>query len=147
MKIDGLPVVDAKAAIKLIITAGDIRRGKGGNPDTCAAAIACMRQLDCRAAKVHMGRIYVLSRKKWYRYDTPQSIRSEIIAFDRRHSFKPGIYKLRPPRPSDVAVRGKQKGSKTNQSARLKSRKRIAPHFVEGVRGRMHDYENAKSKS
>lgn len=147
MKIDGLPVVDAKAPINLVINASDIRKGKGGEPDTCAAAVACMRQLDCRAAKVHMGRIYVLNGKKWYRYETPQSIRSEIIAFDRRHSFKPGIYKLNPPRPSEVAVRGKQRGSKTNQSARLKARKRIAPHFVEGVRGRMHDYETAKGKS
>lgn len=147
MKIDGLPVVDAKAPILLSINAADIRKGHGLEPDACAAAVACMRQLDCRAARVHMGRIYILSGKKWYRYDTPQSIRSEVIAFDRRHSFKPGIYKLNPPRPSDVAMRGKQKGSKTNQSARIKARKRIAPHFVDGVRGRMSEYEKTKSKS
>jgi len=148
MKIDGLPVVDAKAPILLSISAADIRRGHGRDPDSCAAAVACMRQLDCRAAKVHMGRIYVLNGKKWYRYQTPQSIRSEVIAFDRRDSFKPGVYKLNPPAASKVASRGKQNGTKTGQSRHGGQRKykRAAPHFVEGVRGRMHDFSRDKQK-
>lgn len=145
MKINGLQVVDAKTPIHLIITANDIKKGDTSNPDSCAAAVACMRQLDCRAAKVHMGCIYILNGKKWYRYLTPGSLRSEIIAFDRRTSFKPGTYKINPPKPSAVAVRGKQAGSKTNQSGRGKvvprRYKRAAPHFVEGVRGRMHDFK------
>jgi hypothetical protein len=144
MKINGLPVVDAKTPIMLSINANDIKKGDGGDPDACAAAVACMRQLDCRAAKVHMGRIYILNGKKWFRYSTPASIRSEIIAFDRRNSFKPGIYKLNPPFHSDVVARGKQKGSKTNQTrakAATRKFKRATPHFVEGVRGRMADFK------
>jgi len=150
MKIDGLPVVDAKSPIFLTINAADIRKGEGGNPDSCAAAIACMRQLDCRAAKVHMGRIYVLNGKKWYRYATPGSIRSEVIAFDRRSSFKPCIYKLNPVSGRDRTMRGKQTGTKTGQNRPKNSsvkRKRAAPHFVEGVRGRMHDFEQSRNKS
>lgn len=150
MKINGLPVVDAKTPIYLTISAADIRKGHGGDPDSCAAAVACVRQLDCRAAKVHMGRIYVLNGKKWYRYVTPGSVRSEVIAFDRRSSFKPGVYKLNPVVPSKVASRGKRNGTKTNQSRAKNSpvrRKRAAPHFVEGVRGRMHDYETTKHKT
>lgn len=149
MKIDGLPVVDAKSPIMLSINAHDIKKGEGGNPDACAAAVACMRQLDCRAAKVHMGRIYVLNGKKWFRYETPGSIRSEIIAFDRRSSFKPGIYKLNPIKPSVTAKRGKQTGTKTGQTRAKASPvrfKRAAPHFVEGVRGRMHDFNRDKQK-
>ena len=150
MKIDGLPVVDAKAPIVLTITAADIRKGHGGEPDSCAAAIACIRQLDCRAAKVHMGRIYVLNGKKWYRYETPQSIRSEVIAFDRRNSFKPGVYKLNPVTPSKVASRGKRNGTKTGQTRGRASAvkfKRASPHFVEGVRGRMADFSRDKRKN
>ena len=148
MKIDGLPVVDAKTPIMLSINAHDIKKGAGGDPDHCAAAVACMRQLECKAAKVHMGRIYILTGKKWYRYSTPASIRSEIIAFDRRVSFKPGIYKLNPVCPPEVAARGKQQGSRTNQTrAKTAARKykRATPHFVEGVRGRMAEFNRDKS--
>jgi len=147
MKINGLPVVDAKSPLLLSINARDIKKGDGKNEDSCAAAVACMRQLECKAAKVHMGRIYILTGKKWYRYETPQSLRSEIIAFDRRMSFKPGVYKLNPPRQSIVAARGKQTGTMTNQTrakgATPKSR-RAHPHFVEGVRGRMADFKHDK---
>ena len=148
MKIDGLPVVDAKRPLILTITAGDIKKATPGDPSCCAAAKALERQDGVKGARVHMGRVYVLTGKKWHRYETPASMRSEIIAFDRRTSFMPGLYKLGAISPSQHT--GKQQGSKTNQT-RAKSApthgvyKRMKPHFVKDVRVRMAEFTTKTS--
>lgn len=145
MKIDGLPVVDAGRPTILTITAGDIRAGKPGDPTCCAAALACMRQLGASAALVHMARIYVKFGKKWVRYHTPGSIRSEVIAFDRRSSFKPGDYKLNPLQPSKTT--GRQQGTRNGQTRHGQSKKRrAAPHFLTNVRERMAHFQHDKQK-
>lgn len=139
MKIAGLPVIDATKDIILTITANDIRAGKGSDPASCAAAQACMRQLHASAALVHLGRTYIKMGKHWLRYTTPGSIRSEVIAFDRRRSFKPGDYLLRPAKPT-----GKMQGSKTNQTRKngkaKGKREKLPRHFIEGIRASAHEY-------
>lgn len=82
--IDGLPVLDAKRAIKLTVSSADIRKGDLKRPDDCAFARACRRELHVKEARVHLGRIYLRTNDtNWLRYQTPRALRSEIIAFDR----------------------------------------------------------------
>ena len=144
-KLDGLPIKDAKKDVVLTITPEDIRRGRSGKPDACAVAQACMRQLHCSAARVHLARIYGRGQGTWYRYMTPGSIRSEIIAYDRRSSFKPGDYLLHPPGPSHK-TNGKQQGSKKSQTKphavkKFKKKRAVPYHMVEGVRLRAGEDE------
>ena len=144
MKIDGLPVIDAKEPVTVHVTNIDVKRGKSNDPARCAFAQACVHDLECDEARVHMGRVYLRFGKKWVRYQTPGSIRSEVIAFDRRHSFKAGEYMIRPVCPAEIKLRGKQAGSKRNQTNPLRDKsapkKRAPYHLVEGVRVRMQPF-------
>ena len=147
MKIDGLPVVDGVRPIILTIEAKDIKVARPTDPEACAAAKACVRQLHCEAARVHLSCIYILTKGKWYRYHTPGSLRSEIIGFDRRKSFMPGDYILKTFHPTIRARRGRQAGSKKGQTTPRGTHKpRIPNHFVQGVRGRMNEFTFSNSK-
>jgi hypothetical protein len=103
MEIAGKKVVDAKKPAKIVITARDARLGDNKNPSSCAAALAVKRDIpECLSARVHIGRVYIEHKDKWVRYFTPDSLRSEIIAFDRGGSFQPGEYVLKAPAPSET---------------------------------------------
>lgn len=127
MKINGLPVVDAKRSITLHITEGDIRKGKVKKPNACAAALACKRQLHCTEARVHIGRTYVRFNGKWHRYLTSKDLRTEIVAFDRGGTFEPGNYALLKMQPSRKYDTGR--GQKTG-----KGKKRGRHHVLTDVR-------------
>lgn len=109
MKIDGKPVKDTKRRVVLTITERDVARGKSKQPDACAAAKACVRQLGALSARVYTSRTYVEFPRHWERFHTPSNLRTEIISFDRGHAFEPGDYTLRPMQKSKVAT-GKRQG-------------------------------------
>src|SRR5258707_9669289 len=91
--IDGLPVLDAKQAITIEVTAADVAKADIKKPEGCAAARAITRGLHALEARVHLGRVYVKTNKDhWIRFMTPKNLQSEIIAFDRGGSFEPGDY-------------------------------------------------------
>jgi hypothetical protein len=134
MQIAGLKVVDPRGKVTLHITKADITKGNTKDPAGCAAARCIMREVpECIEARVHLGRTYIKTKDKWLRYQTPGSLRSEIIAFDRGGVFEPGVYTLCPMSPTNQL--GKQQGSNKSQSKRVKvSPKRKSPHTVTGVR-------------
>jgi hypothetical protein len=136
MKINGLKVADARGSVSLHITPQDIAKGNTKDPGGCAAARCIMREVpECVEARVHLGRTYIKTKDKWLRYQTPESLRSEIIAFDRGGQFEPGVYVLRPMAPANRL--GKQQGSKKNQTnpkRERNTRKRRVNHTVTGVR-------------
>ena len=94
MKINGLPVKDAKASIDLTIVPKDVKNASRKDQTDCVVAVACKRDLGCTEARVHMGRTYLRFNGHWTRYLTPLKLRSEIISFDRYGKFVPGEYKL-----------------------------------------------------
>jgi len=135
MKIAGKKVVNATKPLKLVITKSDCTNGDVKDPGACAAALALRRQLHVKKARVHLSRVYVERENHWERYLTPQSLKHEIISFDRGGSFEPGEYKLYAMQPSKS--HGKQQGS--NKSARKPKVKkvkiaRISRHVTTGVR-------------
>jgi hypothetical protein len=137
MRINGLKVVDPKSKVTLHITKADITKGNTKDPAACAAARCIMREIpECVEARVHLGRTYIKTKEKWLRYQTPESLRSEIIAFDRGGVFEPGVYELRPMSPSNRL--GKQQGLAESQTKPHKFRagnpKRKSPHTITGVR-------------
>ena len=99
--IGGCPVVDAVKPITLKINLSDIKKGMNKDPGHCAAALACLRQIKgIDQARVHIGRTYIKKGNKWFRYLTPLSLRSEIVAFDRGGKFEPGEYVIKPMPPA-----------------------------------------------
>lgn len=139
MKINGQDVVDAKRRITINIGANDIRRGSNKDPGTCAAALACLREIPgCEAARVHVGRTYVLVGNKWLRLRTSEALRGEIISFDRGGGFQTGEYVLLP-MPASQKL-GKRQGSNAlnaKQKGRKPKFKRTKPHIVAGIRERL----------
>lgn len=107
--IGGKPIINATRKVKVHIEPKDIKGGKNKDPGACAAARALLREIpNCVAARVHLGRTYLLNNKgNWLRYKTPEALRGEIIAFDRGGSFQPGEYELRPVAPSEMSPKKK----------------------------------------
>ncbi len=124
MEINGKKVVDAKAPAKIAITERDTKVGANKNPSGCAAALAAMRDIkDCISARVHIGRVYIETPRRWVRYHTPEALRTEIIAFDRGGTFQPGKYELKPPSKAETtearhAYAAKKKADKAYPNGR-----------------------------
>jgi hypothetical protein len=100
MKIDGLPVRDAKTRLPFQVTNQDIKLAGLKKPESCAIALACKRLKNYGDVRIHMHYAYILKGDHWLRYRIPQSVIREIVAFDRGGSFEPGEYALLPPAPS-----------------------------------------------
>lgn len=146
MEIAGKRVVDATKPVTIKITPRDIAAGDNKNPSSCAAAKAAKHSIEeCISARVHIGRVYIEQDKKWVRYNTPDSLKQEIIAFDRGGTFAPGEYILRPVSSAETAaVRAKSRGeTNRNQPGNLPSKSprklrvkiaKIKRHEVSGIR-------------
>lgn len=134
MKIDGAQVVNGTYPIRFVITPSDIRASKPKDPTNCAAARACKRQLMVSEVRIHLQRVFLKVGNEWLRFYTPNSLRREIIQFDRGHGFEPGEHVLRPLTKTKLARFGKRQGSSTNDNQkRHKARKKL--HITPGVRG------------
>lgn len=121
-KFDGLPVVDAKHPIKIIVNQNDIDKANNKNPADCALARACRRNMSVPEVRIHLSRAYVRANKgNWTRYLVPQSARSEIVAFDRGGKFEKGEFFLLPPTKS-TKLGQKSRGSGPSTSKRRKMR-------------------------
>lgn len=136
--IDGKPVLNAKHAVTLKISASDVARADRKEPALCAVARACRRQILAKEVRVHLGRVYMrMNEGNWQRFLTPRSLRSEIIAFDRGGSFEPGTFVLSAPSSQKKEATGKRQGSPYNHKQKRDNpnrKKRARPHVVTDVR-------------
>ena len=133
MKIDGIEVRDADAPLLLHIRTPDCKTGKK-DPQNCAAAKAAMREPGVILARIYRTRSYLLKgrgkARYWERFLTPDSLRGEIIAFDRGGEFDPGDYELpRPPKSMKLGVRHYD-----GINRKRTGKKKKPPHVVRGIR-------------
>ena len=128
-QIDGFPVVDAKRPLKLEVTRADCNAATRKNPGCCAVAKACGRELKIKGVRVHLSRLYLLAGKTWTRYIVHNSMRSEIIAFDRGGKFQPGVYTFAAPSPSKLI------GSKIKKGPKLTKGKPLTVRTYKSVQG------------
>jgi hypothetical protein len=134
MRINGIPVQDADEPLVLHIRTPDTKTG-AKDPEKCAAAKAACRIPGVILAKVYRTRTYLLKgsgKARFYtRYLTPDSLRSEIVAFDRGGTFAPGDYELPAP-PKSMKIGAKGRGAPTGPHRKLHR----PPHVVTGIRPR-----------
>lgn len=135
-QIDGVPVQDGTKPITLNVKNIDISRANTKEPDACAVARACYRELKAKEVRVHLSRVYVRLNGSFLRYCTPAALRSEIIAFDRGGEFEPGQYALSVPPPSRTLTGKRRGGIKTHRVATGARRKKA--HTVSNVRVQAH---------
>ena len=138
MRIAGKKVIDATKPLHISISKRDATLGKTKDPGSCAAARAIIRTIvDVKAARVHLGRTYIEYDDKWVRYKTPESLKLEIVSFDRgaKKEYSEGDYTLYAPSPSSrLGIRPKPQG-KTGSRKRRPHIVRVH-HPIEGVRAR-----------
>lgn len=138
MKINGKPVIDATKPLQISISSKDAALGKTKDPGACAAARAIIRTItDVKSARVHLGRTYIEYKDKWIRYKTPESLKVEIVSFDRgaKAEYTTGDYTLYAPSPTDrLGMRPKPTGA-TGGKHRRKHIARVI-HQIEGVRAK-----------
>ncbi len=138
MRINGYKVQDAKRKMVVHVTAYDVQEGAKKNSNACAAARAIMRESGCDLAKVHANRTYIKRGTKWYRYQTPNSLNKEIVAFDRGGSFEPGEYTLIPLKTSQQTG---ARAARANYVARKKYKKTGRKnHVTTGIRAKVNAY-------
>jgi hypothetical protein len=93
---NGLPIVDAKRPIRVLVRPIDVKRGAKLEPQSCAFALALKRQTHCVEARVFRSVTYVTHKTRIVRYKTPEAAARELIAFDRGGSFEPAEYTFSP---------------------------------------------------
>jgi hypothetical protein len=141
--IAGKPVFDAKKKIEITISADDVAKGARRSQADCAAALSIQRCIPgAKGARVCIGRTYVDMGDHWMMYNTPDSLKHEVIAHDRDGRFQPDDYYLNPISPSEISRRGKRTGSNKpgardrGSKNRTPSKSRMKPHLVQGIRAR-----------
>ena len=135
LKINGLPVVDAKKTLHVEVLPTDIRKATRKDEYRCAMAVAVERTTG-REAKIHLSRAYVLNnsnpkRKFWERHIVEDRVTREVIAYDRGGDFAEGDYTLSRPYPSNRL--GITHSPSLPTAKRGKGQKR-ARHVTTGVR-------------
>lgn len=131
LKIDGKHVRDAAGDIVVTVKPVDIRRADKKDPTCCVVALAAQREQGVKAARIHVSKSYLLhSDNIWRRYNTPQSLRQEIVAFDRGGKFQPGDYTLQ--KPSGTTRLGAARGGKVKTKIGRKRRRTM--HLTNNVR-------------
>lgn len=93
--------VDAKQAVEVTVETQDCRGAKRLNPSECALARAARREFkDIDGAIIGMATSYIIRGQEAIRFATPESVRREIVSFDRHDDFAPGEYYLTPKSPT-----------------------------------------------
>jgi len=111
--IDGLPVYDATDTLLIEVLPVDISERRRQDPEHCAIAEACKRELHVTEARVYLSRLYVHRGDHWERYQLTETIRSEIQSFDRGGGFSTGHYRIVPVSPSKRVGMPMRGGHKT----------------------------------
>jgi hypothetical protein len=137
-RIDGEPVSNAAMPLRLKITDDDISRGKRGQPNACAIAVAAMHRVKgCSAAQIHRSCAYLNINGKWRRYHISSALWAEIIAFDRGGKFWAGEHDLSPPPMPDIMPAKRKRSTTTSSkggSYTKSGHKRRKPHQIPGLR-------------
>jgi len=130
--LDGLPVYDATEPLYIEVVKTDIHPRDRKNPQKCALARACNRELHVEA-KAYLSRLYIKHGDHWLRYMLPETVRQEVAAFDRGGGFSEGTYRIPPLTPTARSGSPSQGGTgkKTGSAPAFK---RQTHRKVEGVR-------------
>lgn len=103
-------VKDATKDVTIEVTDKDARSKGIKDHKTCAMAVACQRVFDADGVIISIAIAYIIKSYSATRYDVTQAVQREIVSFDRKGGFSPGIYVLKAVSPGNrFGERGKRK--------------------------------------
>lgn len=88
--------IDASEPVEVSVQARDCKDGKKSNPMDCALARAAKRELHVDGVIIGISSSYLIKDDTAVRFNTPESVRREIVSFDRNGDFATGDYYLTP---------------------------------------------------
>lgn len=83
-------VVDAKEGVRVTVQKRDSNEGSKKQPNDCALARACRREMKAEGAIINVAYSYVVQGEVATRYKTSVAVAREITSFDRHQDFAPG---------------------------------------------------------
>lgn len=96
----GIPVVEARNRLLITVTDADVVGAKKANSKHCALARAALRLPSVNAAYFFRSTAFLEYDDKMVRFLLPESVRREIVSFDRAQIFASGVYQLSPMPPA-----------------------------------------------
>lgn len=127
---DVTTVHDATKGITIEVTKHDAATSAKKDHKTCAAAVACKRQMHLDGVIISRAIAYMVKGTVATRYVLPESLAREVIAFDRGGSFEPGEYTLKKP-DKHILIGTKRKGR--NNTKHNKGRG-VLHHVTQNIR-------------
>jgi hypothetical protein len=91
---------DADRAVEVEVKQVDVKNSVSKDPTKCAVARAFQRETHVESAIIGLSYSYLIKGKTAVRFKTPESVRTELVSFDRHGDFDAGRYYLTPPEPS-----------------------------------------------
>src|SRR5262245_45919613 len=123
-------VKDATRNLTIEVTKRDASSKAVRNHKECALAVACKRSEKMDGCVIAIKRGYLVKDNVAYRYDIPETVSREVVAFDRNAGFAPGLYRLnKPAKKLGSPATGKKHGGESTNGNDRKLR-----HFTDGIR-------------
>jgi hypothetical protein len=122
-------VNDGDNRIAVEVTVRDSNKSVALDHRHCALAIACKRSQHADGVIIGTKTAYIIKGKIATRYELLESTAREIVSFDRKAGFAPGLYDLVPPGKGRRLGEG-QTGRTHNESTRKVRMK----HYTAGIR-------------
>ncbi len=124
-------LVDANKRAIIEVTKEDVKSVGIKDPIMCAFARACYRSFDADGVIIGLTTSYVIMAKRGIRFKNSETLSREIISFDRRGGFDPGLYLITPFSPRQRL--GLFKSTKTHPKIKGTDRRQFR-HFTKDVR-------------
>jgi len=87
-------VQDATEDLTVEVNANDVRNSQRKEHNNCAMAVACIRSVRIDGAIISTSKAYLIKGNIATRFNVPESVAREVVAFDRSKNFQPGKYRL-----------------------------------------------------
>ena len=121
---------DSADSIEVSVRKADCDDAKRLNPAECALARAAKREHHADGAVIGISSSYIVKGNKAIRFATPESVRREIVSFDRHQDFAPGEYHLPPKSPSNRFGMSHASGKDKRKRHDAASKKKKIHHSV-----------------
>lgn len=118
-------VMDAKKNISIHVEWNDVEEARMGDPENCAIAQACKRELRADHVLVSKSIAYIIKGNKATRYWVPTETQRQIAKFDAMESFEPAEYRLYTPYTSQRLGEGLHGGYNAGTKRRVSKLRRV----------------------
>lgn len=87
-------VIFADKSVKVDVHPRDCKEGKKFQTSECALAKAAKRQFHADGVAIRLTDSFIIKGKTAIRFKTPESVKRELVSFDRHQDFAAGTYQL-----------------------------------------------------